>query len=76
MSSSPGLSPGTSILLTGGAGFIGSHLAARLTGAGARVTILDDRNDAYSTRLKQESEVFGEHQAFHELGVKVGGFLG
>ncbi len=74
MSSSPGLSPGTSILLTGGAAFIGSHLAARLTGA--RVTILDDLNDAYSTRLKQESEVFGEHQTFHELGVKVGGFLG
>ena len=55
MSSSPGLSPGTSILLTGGAGFIGSHLAARLVGTGARVTLLDDLNDAYSIRLKQEN---------------------
>ena len=55
MSSSPGLSPGTSILLTGGAGFIGSHLAERLIGAGARVTILDDLNDAYSTHRKREN---------------------
>lgn len=55
MSSAPGLSPGTSILLTGGAGFIGSHLAARLIGAGARGTILDDLNDAYSTRRKREN---------------------
>ena len=29
MNSSPGISPGTSILLTGGAGFIDSHLAVR-----------------------------------------------
>ena len=52
MTSSPGLSPGTPILLTAGAGFIGSHLAERLIGAGARVTILDDLDDAYSSRLK------------------------
>ena len=55
MTSSPGLSPGTPILLTGGAGFIGSHLAERLVGAGTRVTILDDLNDAYSARLKREN---------------------
>ena len=55
MNPSPGVSPGTSILLTGGAGFIGSHLAARLVGAGARVTVLDDLNDAYATHLKQEN---------------------
>ena len=30
------------ILITGGAGFIGSHLAARLLGEGHRVTILDN----------------------------------
>ena len=55
LSSPPGLSPGTSILLTGGAGFIGSHLAERLIGAGARVTVLDDLNDAYSTHRKREN---------------------
>ncbi len=55
MNPSPGLSPGTPILLTGGAGFIGSHLAERLLGAGAHVTILDDLNGAYATHLKQEN---------------------
>ncbi|MDG1898341.1 MAG: NAD-dependent epimerase/dehydratase family protein, partial [Phycisphaerales bacterium] len=30
------------VLVTGGGGFIGSHLAHRLVGAGARVRILDD----------------------------------
>jgi nucleoside-diphosphate-sugar epimerase len=32
----------TRALITGGAGFIGSHLADRLLGAGTAVTVLDD----------------------------------
>ena len=31
-----------SILVTGGAGYIGSHVALQLTGRGERVVILDD----------------------------------
>ena len=40
------------ILVTGGAGFIGSHLAERLLGEAHEIAILDDMNDYYSPRLK------------------------
>src|SRR6478735_1499896 len=41
------------ILVTGGAGFIGSHLAERLLAAGHEVVILDDFNDFYDPQIKQ-----------------------
>ncbi|MFH1037596.1 MAG: NAD-dependent epimerase/dehydratase family protein [PVC group bacterium] len=40
------------ILLTGGAGCIGSHLADALLAEGHRVVIVDDFNDYYDPRLK------------------------
>lgn len=41
------------ILVTGGAGFIGSHTTLKLLNAGHDVTILDDFNDRYDPRLKE-----------------------
>ena len=41
------------VLVTGGAGFIGSHLAERLILDGCEVTVLDDLNDFYSPALKR-----------------------
>jgi UDP-glucuronate 4-epimerase len=41
------------ILVTGGAGFIGSHLVERLLAAGHTVAILDDFNDFYEPQIKQ-----------------------
>lgn len=40
-------------LITGGAGFIGSHLAARLLNAGQPVIIIDNFNDYYDPALKR-----------------------
>jgi UDP-glucuronate 4-epimerase len=44
---------GQHILLTGGAGFIGSHVARRLLERGDRLTVLDDFNDFYDPALKR-----------------------
>jgi UDP-glucuronate 4-epimerase len=41
------------ILLTGGAGFIGSHVARRLLARGDRIVALDDFNDFYDPALKR-----------------------
>jgi UDP-glucose 4-epimerase len=39
------------VLITGGLGFIGSNLAIRLVGEGARVTILDSLDDRYGGNM-------------------------
>jgi UDP-glucuronate 4-epimerase len=41
------------VLVTGGAGFIGSHLTRRLLARGDRVTALDSFNDFYDPALKR-----------------------
>ena len=42
-----------SYLVTGGAGFIGSHIAASLAGAGARVRVLDDLSTGHAENLEE-----------------------
>ena len=47
-------------LVTGGAGFIGSHLAERLIGRGDRVTVLDD----FSTGRRENLQAIASHPRF------------
>jgi UDP-glucuronate 4-epimerase len=43
------------VLVTGGAGFIGSHACERLLARGDSVTVLDNFNDFYDPALKREN---------------------
>jgi UDP-glucuronate 4-epimerase len=49
------------ILVTGGAGFIGSHVSERLLCDGHEVSILDDLNDFYSPAVKRTNIAAVQH---------------
>jgi UDP-glucuronate 4-epimerase len=54
------------ILVTGGAGFIGSHLTTRLLERVAEVVCLDDFNDYYDPAFKRGNvEPFGANRLWH-----------
>ena len=48
---------GSSICVTGGAGFIGSHVAAALVAAGHRVLIVDDLSSGRKENVPKNSEL-------------------
>ncbi len=53
------------VLITGGAGFIGSHLAERLLDAGHRVVVLDNFDSFYDPLIKRRNvEPAVAHQAY------------
>ncbi|MFN7923331.1 MAG: GDP-mannose 4,6-dehydratase [Bryobacteraceae bacterium] len=57
------------VLVTGGAGFIGSHLAGRLLAENNRVSIFDDLNDFYDPSFKSANLASlrrGAQPVFHE----------
>lgn len=48
-------SKGKTVLITGGAGFIGSHVADFMLSRGDKVVICDEMNDYYDVRLKNSN---------------------
>ena len=59
------------ILVTGGAGFIGSHLAERLLADGHEVAVLDDFNDFYDPQIKRRNiEKIASDIRLHEVDLR------
>ena len=62
------------VLVTGGAGFIGSHLVERLLGLGHEVAILDDFNDFYDPQIKRDNiGAFGGEVPVHRIDLRDNG---
>ncbi|RPH35925.1 MAG: NAD-dependent epimerase/dehydratase family protein, partial [Planctomycetota bacterium] len=57
------------ILLTGGAGFIGSHLLERLIARGDDVAVIDDFNDYYDPAIKRRNLPAGGFR-LHERDIR------
>lgn len=65
---------GDRVLLTGGAGFIGSHTAVTLLEAGCRVTIVDDLSNSSSEVVPRLKQIVGaaaeDNLSFYQLDVR------
>jgi UDP-glucose 4-epimerase len=57
------------ILLTGGAGYIGSHTAIELLTSGYEVVIVDNLRNSKASVVDRISEISGQDPAFYELDV-------
>jgi UDP-glucose 4-epimerase len=69
------LSKSLSILVTGGAGYIGSHTCLELLKAGHRVTVVDNLDNSSEESLRRVQALAGRELAFHKVDICDGGAL-
>lgn len=55
------------ILITGGAGYIGSHTCLELLNAGHSLTVIDNLSNSKITSLERVQEITGMNLSFHRL---------
>tara|TARA_B100000787_G_C16037198_1_gene225392 strand:+ start:224 stop:541 length:318 start_codon:yes stop_codon:yes gene_type:complete len=55
------------VLVTGGAGFIGSHTVLEMLGEGHEVTVLDNMHNASPESLKRVQKLSGKEVTFSEV---------
>ena len=58
------------VLVTGGAGFIGSHTAVELLNAGHEVVVIDNLDNASKESLKRVEQITGKKLAFYQKDVR------
>lgn len=58
------------VLLTGGAGFIGSHTALVLAELGAEVVVVDDYSNSCPESIRRVEELTGKPIALHQLDLR------
>ena len=66
----PGASAGRTVLVTGGAGYIGSHAVLQLLLAGFRAVVVDNLNNSSELAVRRVAALAGDHSrnlSFHKV---------
>ena len=58
------------VLVTGGAGYIGSHTVVELLDAGCEVVVVDNLSNANEESLRRVKEIAGKDLAFYPYDVR------
>ena len=58
------------VLVTGGAGYIGSHTCIELLTAGYEVVVVDNLSNSHPESLKRVQEITGRELVFHQVNIR------